>query len=697
MAAENPDLHPPKPRLTLRVGVTGKRAIPDTEAARIRAALGAVFDSLAVFLAQSRRDHQTVLADRIPLLRLVSGMAEGADQIAASVAIERFARESTEAQRTVETRLAAILPFPRKEYEKDFEQDPNKPKGERERTPEQFASVVAAFERMLADPATESVFEIDDETILNTSNPDDRNIAYANLRDVLLEHTDLLVAVSDDVDGGAGGTVDVIRIAVREGIPVVKISTKASAIIIMRPATPDEADQTPKDGEELVPGAALPPRFAAMLDLLLAPPKMPPPEATDHLPPDRNSARRRIEQFFDERFKPAYFDRIFKSFRNAFGTVAESHWALLRKAFTAFRAAWGSYRDEVTTPAKAAARLWLPEYDRFSADGGAAARTILAERHGWADSLAVRYADATRSAHILLAALGALAVLMAVVPLVLPEEHRVGLVIKAFFLALEFAVLIAALLFFYPARRQRWHERMVEYRAVAELLRHERFIYALGAADRPGRAVDRNWSEPDAWVGWYVRATLRELAPPTKVLHASARRDVLDTFLKDELRDPNTGQIGYNDSVDKRFHRIDHRLEAIVARGFLLTLCAALFGIVFIIVVLWTGWGLHGGFPETVVHIVKPTFTLIAAFVPALIAAIHGIRFQIEFKSMATRAGATKRDLEKVASELEAALAKPPPAPGRKQSVQFVRNANEAMAADLNGWSSVYRGKGPQL
>ena len=87
---------------------------------------------------------------------------------------------------------------------------------------------------------------------------------------------------------------------------------------------------------------------------------------------------------------------------------------------------------------------------------------------------------------------------------------------------------------------------------------------------------------------------------------------------------------------------------------------------------------------------------MIAAFIPALIAAIHGIRFQIEFRSAAIRAEATRRELHEIERQAKLAFGTPP-SPGRKQSVALVRAANEAMSADLAGWSSVYRGKGPEL
>src|SRR5262245_31482261 len=101
--------HPPKPRLTLRVGVTGHRPnkLAGAVATRIREQLPEVFDAIeraaAVILANNAQlyDHEPAA------FRLVCGFAEGADQIAVATCPARW-------------RVEAILPFPRDDYLRDF-------------------------------------------------------------------------------------------------------------------------------------------------------------------------------------------------------------------------------------------------------------------------------------------------------------------------------------------------------------------------------------------------------------------------------------------------------------------------------------------------------------------------------------------------------------------------------------------------
>jgi len=491
---------PPKPRLTLRVGVTGKRAIPAEERERIRNSLDEVFRAIGTLLVKCHSDNPDFFSKQVPLLRINSGMAEGADQIAAEVAI-KLHRDSSSHQ--VETRLAAILPFLQAEYEKDFKRDPSESEDAPDRPEVESKPIVEHFQKLLCDPAVESILQIDDEALRTSGDKKIRDRAYGNLGEILLEHTDVLVAVSNDKYGGAGGTVDVLGAALRMKIPVIKISTLKPSVYSLLSAEPDAANPTPIEAEQ-INGAELPQNLAELIGRTLEPPPQNVPQnALHHHGHDApRPVRERLNTFFNEEFKSRFFDRVFKAFREAFSARPGPHEYLIMKFFSgtaAFVSIFWSYRKKLRSADEVARDMWPDTLNRFTADNGAKVKTVLAARHGWADAMAVSYADATRSAHIMLAGLAASAVLMALMPFVLwdhPDEA--ALRIKVLFLLLELGVLAAAWALFQPARKGRWHERFVEYRAVAELLRHERFIYALGAADRPGRAADRTWSEPDA-------------------------------------------------------------------------------------------------------------------------------------------------------------------------------------------------------
>ena len=101
----NPTCHPPKPRLTVRVGVAGHR--PDK---LVAASSGAIEQQLKkVFAATDAAANELLAvgdgcyASDPPIVRLVSGFAEGSDRLALSACPANW-------------QIEAILPFPRARY-----------------------------------------------------------------------------------------------------------------------------------------------------------------------------------------------------------------------------------------------------------------------------------------------------------------------------------------------------------------------------------------------------------------------------------------------------------------------------------------------------------------------------------------------------------------------------------------------------
>lgn len=691
MAGDEFPQHPPKPRLTLRVGITGKRSIPDTQREHVCIALAGVFKSLAQFLIDCHKNNSSFLSTQPPLLRIISGMAEGADQIAAGVAVKRFNEEKKDERERgtgdIETRLAAILPFEKCEFAKDFKQDPERPDGP-ERTEAEAKRFVDQFERLLNHPATESVLQIDDEALLSTGKREHRDQAYANLRDLLLRHSDVLVAISDDVYAGSGGTVDVIRVAVSNSLPVIKVSLAKPGIFIMRAAELDAPDQTPLEDEELQPGRDLPDGLRRLLNRMLVPPSQTlAPRAFGDAKEPSGAGQTSLGTFFNEEFKSAYFDRVFRATRDALSAEVEYEYEhRCSKAAAVFRRSWRGYR--IDSPEQAAAKFRHP-VEGCTGQAPDPFR-ILAVRYSWADALAVRYADGIRSSYVIVAFLGAIATLAGLVVLLLPEHIETQAKIIA--LVVEGLILAVAALFFVRPIHGRWRERMIEYRIAAELLRHQRFPYALGAADRLERGRDDSWEEADAWIGWYVRATIRELGFPTTVLSVSYRRKTLEQFQAQEL----DGQVGYNDTLTKRFGTIDRRLNKSILAAERFSLGIAVIGAI-ALTALYFVISAHGRYHESaelIVHTLKPFLTIILPAMAIVVAAIHRIRLEMEFQDTSERAAATGRRLSRVSRELKAALTAQP---GRRQCLSLIRVTNNVMSDDLAGWSRIYGDRTSEL
>ena len=172
---------PAKITKTLRVGVTGHRPnrMPESQWDRIKRDLATVMAEVEA----THPDHRLVL---------LSGIAEGADRLAAFAALGRG------------WSLHSILAFHRTRFEQDF--------------PEPFA--IGEFRALLA--ASETVEE--PRKGAQVRRPEDGYDAVARR---LVASSDVLIAVWDgEGSRGKGGTVDVIEQAHAKGIPVIWVHAR---------------------------------------------------------------------------------------------------------------------------------------------------------------------------------------------------------------------------------------------------------------------------------------------------------------------------------------------------------------------------------------------------------------------------------------------------------------------------------------
>jgi hypothetical protein len=182
---------PPKPRLVLRIGVTGQR--PNRfgpEAQRLVAAkLDTVLQQIGGAATALHLRYGEMFAPEPPELRLVSALAEGADRVAAEAALKRAIP------------LDVILPFAPSVYAEDFVTAEAKAA---------FADLLGKAHACLVLPGTRS--------------PDDPAVAdraYEAVGLMTLRQTDLIIAVWDGKDAaGRGGTGSIIQSALASGQPV---------------------------------------------------------------------------------------------------------------------------------------------------------------------------------------------------------------------------------------------------------------------------------------------------------------------------------------------------------------------------------------------------------------------------------------------------------------------------------------------
>ncbi len=191
----HPAKHPPRPRLTMNVGITGHRgnaidgAIEDALRHRLDTVLGAMIGAVKAL----RESDPGIYSPQPPQLRFHTALATGADQIAAKAA------------RGLDFEVRAVLPFSEAEYTRDFAL------GEEHR---EFKRHIASADEVLCLPGKR---EQEDD-------------AYVLVGKAIISASDILVAVWDGAEGrGRGGTAHVVEMAMLAGVPVLHIPVDCAA------------------------------------------------------------------------------------------------------------------------------------------------------------------------------------------------------------------------------------------------------------------------------------------------------------------------------------------------------------------------------------------------------------------------------------------------------------------------------------
>ena len=197
LAVHSPTVTPRPPKLpfVLSVGVTGHRAdvLPVGSVDPLRSRIRDVL----LLVAEAGRDllqkEQDCFATLPPRMRFVSPIADGADQIAAEVALD------------LGWELQAVLPFGRAEYRASLANS-----GARER-----------FDRLLERSTCALELPGDKERELD---------AYVMTGRATVAHCDMLIAVWDGLPPrGRGGTGEVVQLAITRGTAVIHLPPESDA------------------------------------------------------------------------------------------------------------------------------------------------------------------------------------------------------------------------------------------------------------------------------------------------------------------------------------------------------------------------------------------------------------------------------------------------------------------------------------
>jgi hypothetical protein len=585
---------PPRARLAFRVGVVGHRPhrLP-SHPAGLEAIRGRLADVLSC-IARAVGDFAdggdgAFYSAQPPLLRAISPLAEGADRL--------FAEEALR----LGYHLSCVMPFAQDEFEEDF------------RSPQAMApDALTAFRDLLSQARTAdrlTTFELDGVG-------DHREAAYDAAGQVVLNQSDVLVAVWDGGGlGGVGGTLDTLRQAIAFNVPVIWIDSRAPHACKVLRQTED-------------------------LDCLGNGGDCPSPAP--------------IEQPGDQSGFEAVIADLVEGELGVPAGAAGEHSHLLaylseRKPRINLAFAWKMFRDLVDQGRLRAPRLLVADFiDQIADDwpveskpdpsapvsGAAWINAALRPHYAWSDKLADRYADAHRSAFIWSSLLAATAVFLALLPMAAAWSHDMRRSMAT--AGVEACVLVFMVGLPLFARWRRWHQRWLEYRVLAELIRELRILTPLGG----GRPLPRtpahlaSYGDPtQSWMYWQTRAIARAVGLPDAKVSAPYVADQLALLLDfvgapAPTRGRPRGQIGFHHANCERMERIHGRLHRIALLLFAVTILGVAINLSVPLVT--------GSEPPWVGR----WLIMVSAFFPALGAAMASINNQGEFARLQRRSRA---------------------------------------------------------
>lgn len=447
----------PKPKLVLRIGVTGH--LPDKFAppaqAKVSDTLAALFREAVMAAATLHDAEKEFFSDERPEIRIVSALAEGADRVVADAGLDAGFT------------LHAILPFPLHVYESDFKTAHSK---------REFHDLLSQARARLILPGAKSAYD-----------PAPANRAYETAGLMMLRQCDLVVAVWDGEEArGRGGTETIVQHALASGRPILRFDVEGNGPFLLQ-----TGDIGRFDAEALAARAAAgaPVNQAEMHDIvrhLCAPPTTT-PDMDEHQFQSTKKAREQLHRFLTGKERGflagAFSYPLLVSLLSLKKGFWRSLWQLPYQKAT--RVNWAVYLAELDAASPA---LKQPIYD------------ILMPRFAWADNLANRYGQLHRSGYVSNFILAALAVLFAVLNWDRSELAAIILIAYETFRGLFF----------------HWHARWLDYRQLSTLLRHLRAFSLTGSSSPEARTphISEELSPGAQWVNWYYRVTAREIGVP---------------------------------------------------------------------------------------------------------------------------------------------------------------------------------------
>jgi len=454
----------------------------------------------------------------------------------------------------------------------------------------------AKFDRLLT--ASSAVFELPGST-----DGERHPAAYETAGRVILDQIDVLLAVWDGGPAmGRGGAAQIVAEAVSLDIPVIQIDPRGTIAprLLWDGLTAHNMGQQSLETVPFAPLDALP----RLMEALLAPPTL-----------------------ADDRAMFENFER---------GKLPRWSLAIAYPLLLACVGVRRPRRADFRPPNPEAAAINIKQSClRILArvpDFGLRLEAAVIDRFARADILSTFNAQIFRSSYVTNFSLACGAVLLTLLSIALPVSA------KPLLLLAELATIGTVLALTVSGNTRGWHRRWLDNRYLAESLR------CLAVASQIGILKLRNATGNVRWAEDYLNATAREIGLPNAVADAHYLEDV-----RAGLLDLVDAQRAYQIVEAGRMHRLEHRLHLLGIALFGLTALVCIGSLAFEAMLRMSGLELSA----EGMHVFVVCVTIATAGLPALGAAIYGIRMQGEFADAAERAHVLAHQLGLLRSVIE--------------------------------------------
>jgi len=478
---------------------------------------------------------------------------------------------------------------------------------------------------------------------------------------IIIEQSDVVIAVWDGASRTLfGGTGHTISTALEAGVPVIWIP----------PAAPQRWRPlyAPEDLANLTAEAPDPERRRLVSRIVRAALA---PDGEDDA--EAHEEAEAIALFLKETWRPRS-NPLWHGYRRIEAMFGEAH------PFRSMRL-FRRLRETYATPEAIAEGAWRTLLGKIGALPGAAAGfvdtivTQVAQRFAWTDGLATHLSDAYRGGMILNFALSAMAAIGGLFYLPFFSYDQ-----KWVFAIAELTFLCAIMVVTEIGRRRRWHGRWFEMRRVAEYLRHNPILLAVGAARPVGRwlrGVETSWPE------WYARQSLRAVGLPRISVDQAYLRAALTSVLGAHV----TAQRDYHTGKAARLRRVHDNLD---------NFSAGLFVAAIVVVALYVGMKLFEFLPHAP-HLLSPRassqFTFFGVVLPLLGATVAGIRYFGDFERFSAISEVAAEKLDSIAKRIDLMLAGDDAEIDYDSVSRLAHAMDDVVVDEIESWQAVFGGK----